>query len=101
MNAEELTREAFWIDNEGGWPLWPVLPLKNIYRGDPNFKGPDHGMIIASPGNPDRADNPPRTLFFMNIFDLKAGALEPQLVNVPSVSFESTAAMVAAGWIGD
>ncbi len=95
LTDEEVAQEVQWIDAEPGWPRWPLLPVKNIHRGDPEYKGESHGIIGCN-----EADGK-RTVYFKNLWDFETGKLGPQLEGVERETFESTEALVRAGWIGD
>lgn len=96
LTDDEVVDEVRLIDQEPAWPVWPVMPVKHIHRGEPDYpKDREVGIILADEGGGKR------TVYFINLWQLKTGLLKPQLEGVPAETFESTEAMVRAGWIGD
>lgn len=73
------------IEREGDWPNWPVLPLKNTKRREPDVPSmPLLGVIVA--GKPTR-------VLITNMFDMHG--------DVPVQEYPSIDAMLADGWIVD
>lgn len=103
LTEEQIAEEVRMIDMEAGWPVWPVLPVKNIHRGAQDYpRDKEVGITRAIYGLGDREPkNLSRRIYFINLFELKTGTLGPQLQDVPFEDFENTEAMVRAGWIGD
>jgi len=95
LSDKQVAKEARLIEDEEGWPNWPVLPVKNIYRRDTGEQ--DLGIITAKAGSA----RPERTVYLTNLLALKTGKLGPQLEGLPSETYASTEEMVRAGWIGD
>lgn len=88
LTPDEEVQEVADIANEDGWPLWPVLPMKNLYED-----GEHLGLMFSGR----------RTIvYLMNLFDLRPGITYlDNLKGKPFVEFESTEALVKAGWVGD
>lgn len=93
LTDAQVAEEMRMIEMEPGWPRWPVLPVKNIRRGEKDYPDDQEvGILIA--GNLT-------TVYFKNLWDLQNGALGPQLEGVPTATYESVEALVRDGWIGD
>lgn len=98
LTDEQVSDEAHFIEQESAWPAWPLLPVKHIGRGEPGHPEDEKcGVIVAS----GKKEPGTRTVYLKNLWDFKTGALGPQLEGVRTLEFESTEAMVRAGWIGD
>lgn len=96
LTDEQVAEEARFIDLEPGWPLWPLLPVKNIHRGDRDHPEDEtHGVLVAS------GEGGKRTVWFKNLLNFRSGPLAEQLEGVKSRTFDSTEELVRAGWIGD
>lgn len=95
MTDVEVAQEVIMIDAEEAWPRWPLLPVKNIHRGDKGYSGDGVGVIGCNEAGGKR------TVYFKNLWEFESGRLGPQLEGVESKTFESTEALVRAGWIGD
>lgn len=92
----EIADEAQLIKVEEAWPLWPVLPVKNIHRDEPDWpEDESHGIITAG------LSNCPTYVHLINVFLLKDGGLGPQLEGVRHIEYPSVEDAVRAGWIGD
>ena len=94
---DEITQEIAWVDNEPGWPRWPLLPVKNINRGEPGYPEEEEVGVILANGE----QNGPRRVYFKNLWDFQAGKIQPQLEGVAFKDFATTEEMVRAGWVGD
>jgi hypothetical protein len=98
MSEEEIADEVRMIDSEMGWPRWPILPVKNVNRGDADYpEGEDVGVVLA--GAVDRDGH--WTIYFKNLWEFETGTLGPQLEGVKTKTFDTTEELVRAGWIGD
>lgn len=92
MTEDEIKQEVHWIDAEPGWPRWPLLPVKNVRRGDAGYPE-DEGIGVLVAGR--------RKVYLKNLWDFVDGPLGAQLEGVKTLEFEDTEALVRAGWIGD
>jgi hypothetical protein len=93
LNEAEVQLEARLIRAEEGWPLWPVLPMKNIHRYDDGYpQDQTHGVMVS----PEFTK-----VWIINLFELKSGLIKPQLVGRTCLEFESIEALIEAGWVGD
>lgn len=102
LTDEQIAHEVAQIENQDDWPLWPVLPMKLLGK---------HGSAawLAAQGDPEPWNgglalmfaHSTTTIYAMTLFSLHAGALAPQLEGVERLEFESTEALVRAGWVGD
>lgn len=98
MSDEEVAEEVRLIDQVEGWPRWPLLPVKNVNRGDADYpKDEDVGVILAG----DLARHGHWTIYFKNLWEFETGMLGPQLEGVKTKTFDTTEELVRAGWIGD
>jgi len=98
MREEEVRDEIQMIETDAGWPRWPLLPVKNINRGDEGYPDDeDVGVILA--GALDRHGH--WTVYFKNLWEFKTGMIGEQLEGVKFKTFDSTEELVRAGWIGD
>ena len=116
LTDEQVAQEVGFIDMEHAWPLWPILPMKNIGRGDPGYpEDRTHGIICAiDPLNGGETESPTRRIYFISLLNVKTDDVaivlarltfgestgEP-FADIPSEDFENTEALVRAGWIGD
>lgn len=92
LSEEQVAQEAEWI-REKSWPLFPVLPVKNLRRHEPDTaEGEDLGLVIY----PDLTK-----VWLMNLVDLKTGLIAPQLEGRRCLEFGTVEDMVRAGWVGD
>lgn len=90
LDATEVRTEAGKIRNEKLWPLWPVLPLKNIYRrGNTGTDLPQLGVLTSG------------RLTLVYITDMYSAAVPGCLDTCKKESFASVEDMVRAGWVGD
>ena len=93
LTEDQAKQEVQSIRSEEIWPLWPVLPMKNIHRGEPDYpQDRTHGLMFA----PEFTK-----VWIMSLFELKAGLIRPQLEGRECLEFASTEALVAAGWVAD
>ena len=90
LNDAQVADEIHDINTETAWPLWPVLPMKHLYRKP----GADNKLGILHTGNKSR-------VYLIHLYELESGPLKEQLEGVPFEDFESTEAMVREGWVGD
>lgn len=88
LDPKKVAAEVTAIRDQDNWPMWPVLPVKTVASA----KTREYGIILAGDMT---------TVWFVNIYELKAGAIAPQLEGRHSITFDSVEEMVTAGWIGD
>lgn len=97
LTAEQQADEVDKINSPSIWPFFPILPVKLLGRPGLRKGGDhDHGIILAS----EVAEKRP-VIYIVNLFSLKPGDLHSQLVDLPTIKFDSVEAMVAEGWVGD
>lgn len=93
LSDEEVAEEVRLIGAQQGWPMWPLLPVKNLRRGEPDYPKEDEvGVVLA---------NDLTTVWIKNLFDFEEGTIGAQLEGVKKVEFDTVEDMVRAGWIGD
>jgi len=85
--TQDQRRELELVNDEDRWPHWPVLPVKRHREGDM----PDLGVIVAGRS----------TVYLVNLFQLRAGPLGPQLEGVERKHYADREALIADGWVGD
>lgn len=90
LNSAQITYEVAMIRDGDNWPHWPVLPVKNVNL--PVTAPNRHGIVLAMDLT---------RVWFINLYELQAGKIGPQLKGRDSVAFGSVEEMVTAGWIGD
>lgn len=95
LTEAEIAEEVRRIKTEENWPLWPILPVKNIHRNEPGYEGEGLGIVTAG-----RSDVP-FTIHLINLLQLKKGKLAPQLEGVPTLEFPRGEDAVREGWVGD
>lgn len=89
-SEEEIVEEAFFIRMEPGWPLWPILPVKNLLTDEHRDR---LGILVSGDLT---------TVYRMTMFDLKSGvSVAEQIKDVEKIEFDSVEDMVRAGWVGD
>jgi hypothetical protein len=79
------------LNNCDEWLNYPIMPLVN--RKTPGW--PKTGLVLAV--HRIRQDST-RTVYEVNMFDLKSGPLGPQLENVTKHTYPNYEAMLADGW---
>ena len=93
LSDDEVAEEASFIEKETHWPLWPVLPVKNVNRGGLNHpKDEEIGIMVAGHG--------PK-VYLIGLYDLEGGPITAQLEGIRALVFGSLRELVEAGWIGD
>ena len=96
LTEAEISEEVGFIERFQVWPLWPVLPVKHINRGDPDHPEDQQvGVVFASVYQviPE--------VILMNLLELQTGPLGPQIEGKQRLKFDSIEAMVRSGWIGE
>jgi hypothetical protein len=108
LTDDEVAAEVAKIEDEGSWPQWPWLPMKNIHRHDFDRSDANDGLgMLLSPSWRTQesvlsayiAEFKPVQVLLINMLNL-GQALEERR-NIPHEDFDSIEAMVRAGWIGD
>lgn len=90
LTDEQVLEERELIAKVADWPLWPLLPVKNLYR-----KGDDRiGVMLARELEPCR-------VHLTNLLTLRVGPLEEQLEGVNSIEYPTIEDAVRDGWVGD
>lgn len=97
-NEAEIAEEASFIERQQIWPLWPLLPVKNMNRGDADYpRDETHGIMVGSLD----LDVKPH-VYLKNLYDFQPGvSIGEQLQGVRVLEFDSIEELVRAGWIGD
>lgn len=97
MTDEEIADEAQRIRTEEAWPLWPILPVKNIHRYEPGWPDDEEvGIVWAG------LSDSPFYVYLTTMFHLKAGVpLTEQFQDVRHLEFPTVEDGIRAGWIGD
>jgi hypothetical protein len=68
LSADDLKKEIFDIENTDIWPLWPILPVKNVMWRHVNSGLPWSAVVIAMGGDDGKIE---RRVYLVNAFDLK------------------------------
>lgn len=97
LSEQEVLGEAEQIAWEPGWPNWPLLPMKNIHRYEPDYTGPAYATLLAVGVH----NGGERVLHLKSAGELKSGPLLGQFEGVNTLHFAGIEEMVRAGWIGD
>lgn len=93
LSEEEIEEEAKFIRLTAGWPLYPLLPVKNTHRYEKDYEGPGIGLLLASDLT---------AVYEKNLMELNSRqTIGEQLKGVPVKRYLSVEAMVRHGWIGD
>ena len=93
LSEEEIEEEAKFIRLTAGWPLYPLLPVKNIHRYEKDYKGHEVGLLLASDLT---------AVYEKNLVELNSReTIGAQLKGVPVIRYLSVEGLVRDGWIGD
>lgn len=96
MSEDQIMEEIGFIEQVGAWPNWPVLPVKNMRRGDRDYpKDEEVGIILAT------QNKAIPQVILMNMWELETGSLTSQIEGKRRLIFDSIEAMVRDGWVGD
>lgn len=98
MDEAQIEEEVGFIERQQIWPMWPLLPVKHVNRGDRDHpKDEEVGIMVGSLTN-----NIEPTVYLINLYSLKKDvSVGEQLQGVRTLEFESITELVRAGWIGD
>lgn len=88
MSEEQREKNRATILDYDRWTQWPILPVKQT-----NGSG-EIGFLVA-------VMSETRKIYKMNMWDLKRGALAPQLKDCPFIEYEDVDKMLDAGWVVD
>lgn len=68
MSMEDMKKEIFDFENIEIWPLWPILPLKNVMWRHVDFSLPWSAVMIAVGDNDGKIE---KRVYLVGAFDLK------------------------------
>jgi hypothetical protein len=91
-DTEQLACEAF-IRAPSKWPHWPILPMKNVYRG---WSDPHHMGVIVDFGGVIH-EKIPATIQITNLYTFKFS----DVASYEKEEYESYRLMIEAGWVVD
>ena len=90
MGADVPARDLLFVTTPALWPAWPFLPVIRHTRGAEAL-----GLMFDARGAAGRSGYD-LTVFLGNLFDLPAGL--DAFLALPRETFETTYALLAAGW---
>lgn len=96
MSSEKKTEQeqgdlVYYLEHDELWPWFPMLPVERYF---PNHSWPQHGVVWA---------RHPTVVILKNLFNLPARpfSFEEIVAEYPTETYETPAAMAAAGWVVD
>lgn len=98
MGADNMQKEIFDFENAGCWPMWPILPLKNVMLRHVNVSIPWSAIMIAMGDNDGKLE---KRVYLIGPFDLKEHGLSTThdiRDKVEYLEYSTWEEMIDAGW---
>ncbi len=98
MSAEEIEKEIFDIENVEDWPLWPILPMKNVAWRYIDSRLPWSASMVAMGDNDSNIE---KRVYLIGAFDLRENGLltTHDIRNkVEFLEYATWEEMIDAGW---
>jgi hypothetical protein len=98
MSMEEMEKEIFDFENSYIWPLWPILPVKNVMWRHVDSRLPWSAVIVAIGDNDGKIE---KRVYLIGPFDLKEHGITTTRDIRDKVEFLEYATwgeMIEAGW---
>jgi hypothetical protein len=98
MSIDDIEKEIFDIEDVKNWPLWPILPLKNVMWRHVDSRLPWSATMIAMGDNDGNIE---KRVYLVGPFDLKEHGLTTTgdiRDNVDFLEYATWKDMIEAGW---
>lgn len=98
MSIDDMKKEIFDFENVECWPLWPMLPIKNVMWRHVDFRLPWSAVMIAMVDNDGKRE---KRVYLIGAYDLKEHGIATThdiRDKVEFLQYVTWEEMVEAGW---